>query len=371
MRTPGLSVLLAAGLLACGTDGGGGDEGSSGSSGSTSTASSSGTPSSDATTAGPTSEGTTDATATEAPTSTSIADSSSTSADSETDTETGSTTGGSSLPIDCDDGGLPVRVDGGGGYETVAEGVSATPPGGTLWICPGDYEQDATIQIERDISIVGAGANLVSIVATEAVDRAFLVLNASVSFEGFALSGGQFGIYADHTQNEVGTTTVRNLRISECRRAGVYLTTTTRGNNGTVEAVFENVIVENVASEDEQAIAGVALQLVNTTFLNTIIRDNVTRAGGLDVLDSEVTFEGGQVIRNEAIFPNGGGVRIVSDIFTATFTIIDSDWGEGAAEENLPNDVDCGSGAENDVGWLGSPANAVCGTDIEDCCTPT
>lgn len=374
MRTSGLCAFLAGSLLACGTNGegggGGSEEDSSGSTSSTPTGSSTDTPSGDTTAGSTTSTVATEATASDGPTSTSVADSGSTRAGTDTGSDTGSTSGGSSVPIDCDDGGLPVRVDGGGGYETVSEGVAAVPPGGTLWVCPGDYEEHATMQIERDISIVGAGPNLVSIVAGAEVERLFFVRNASVAFEGFSISGALFGIDVSHVENAVGTTTMRNLRISGSQRAGVYLFTTTAGNEGTVDAVFEDVIVENVTSADGQAIAGVALQSVNATFLNTTIRDNVTRAGGLDVFDSEVTFEGGQVVRNEALFPNGGGARIVSDVLFATFTIIDSDWGEGAAEENVPNDVDCGAGANNDIGWLGNPANAVCATDTGDCCTP-
>ncbi len=371
MRTSGLTMLLATGLLACGSDGDGdgdGDTGSSSSGSSAPTGSSSVGPS-----GGTTTEGTTSGveTATDGPGSTGITDSGTTQGESETRSATGSSTGGSSLPIDCNDGELPIRVDGGGGYETVGEGVAAVPPGGTLWICPGDYTLDDTVQIERDVSIVGASSDLVNLVAAAKVDRVFQVLDASVTFEGFALIGGQFGINVTHTQGgELDTTTMRDVQIRDCQQAGVYLSTTFSIEDGFGQAVFEDVVVENVASEEVQAIAGVALLNVNATFLDTIIRDNVTRSGGLELLDAEVTFEGGQVIRNEAMFPNGGGARIVSDLVSAQFTIVDSDWGEGAEEENLPNDVDCGSGASNDVGWLGSPANAVCATDIKDCCTP-
>jgi len=370
IRTSGLSMLLATGLLACGSDGGSGGEDGSSSSG-TPQGSSSGTAAGGTSSQGTDSSGVTGTTTTPASTSTGLDDSSSTQAGSDTGSS-GSTTGGSSLPIDCEDGELPVRVDGGGAYETVSEGVAATAPGGTLWVCPGDYEEDAEIQIERDISIVGAGPALVSIVGTAAVNRVFFVRDASVTFEGLSISGGFFGINVAYLQNEARTTTMRNLRVGENRQAGIYLSTGPAVDDGAAQAVFEDVVVENVAAQEKPvAIAGVALLNVDATFLDTIIRDNLTRSGGLEIDNSEVTFEGGQVIRNEATFPNGGGARLTSDAPFPQFTIVDSDWGEGAAQENIPNDVDCGAGANNDIGWLGSPANAVCATNTGDCCTPT
>lgn len=367
-RPSGLCVLFAAGLLACGTDGGGGGDGSSSGTSSAATGSS-GAPGSATTTE--TTSSASDGTTADAPTSSGVAESGSTSSGSDSDSDTGSTSGGRSFPVDCEDGGLPVRVDGGGEYATVGEGVAAVPPGGTLWICPGEFEETAAIQIERDINIVGAGPDLVSVSAAIEVDRVFLVRDASVTLEGFSIRGAGFGVDVGYLESEKHTTTIRDIRVSGSRQAGIFMFRGPDVADGLARAVFEDVVVENVMSEGEPvAIAGVALYEIEAAFVDTIIRDNLTRSGGLEVEDSEVTFEGGQVIRNEAVFPNGGGVRLVTTNTARQFTIIDSDWGVGAKQENVPNDMDCGSGANNDVGWLGSPANAVCATDIDDCCTP-
>lgn len=369
-RPSGLCVLFAAGLLACGTDGGegGGDDSSSGTS--SAVTGSSGAP--DSATASPTtSETTTEGTTTDTPTTSGVAESGSSGSGSGSGSESGSSSGGRPFPVDCEDGGLPVRVDGGGEYATVSEGVAAVPPGGTLWICPGEFEETAAIQIERDVDIVGAGPDLVSITAATEVDRVFLVRDASVRFEGISIRGAGFGIDVGYVGSQKRTTTMRDIRVSGSRQAGIFMFRGPKVADGLAQAIFEDVVVENVVSEGEPvAIAGVALYEIEAGFIDTIIRDNVTRSGGLEVEDSEVTFEGGQVIRNEALFPNGGGARLVTTNTSRQFTIVDSDWGAGAEQENVPNDMDCGSGANNDVGWLGNAASAVCGTDIDDCCTP-
>ncbi len=367
--SPGLIVLFATGLLACGGGGsrseGGGDSSGGASTGATDT------PGSTSTSETTTTQSTA-ATASDGPTSsTGVAESGSSSSASGSGSESGSTSGGASFPVDCEDGGLSVRVDGGGEYDTVGDGVAATPPGGTVWICPGDFEVTEAIAIERDINIVGAGRELVSITAATTVDRVFLVRDASVRFEAFSLSGAGFGIDVGYLESQKNTTTMRDLRVSGSRQAGIFIVRGPGVADGLAQAVFEDVIVENVVSTgDTVAIAGVALYEIEAAFVDTIIRDNATRSGGLEVQDSEVTFEGGQVIRNTASFPNGGGVRLVTVETPRLFTITDSDWGAGAKQENVPNDMDCGAGPANDVGWLGNPANAVCGTDLEDCCTP-
>lgn len=359
-RTSVLLVLLAAGLVSCGGDdaGGGGDETGS-SSGTSATSGSSGaqqtsTSSNETGTSG------------EPSTSTSV---DSTASTSETGSDA-SSSGENPFGVDCDDGGLPVRVEGGAEYATVSEGVTATPPGSTLWICPGEYTEDASIQIQRDLTIIGAGPDVVTLTAAVGLDRVFLVRDASITLEGVSIVGAGFGIDVGYETNEPRITTLRNLRVAQSRQAGIYVF-----QNGVdlenAQAVFEGVVVEGVVAEgDTPAIGGVALYGIQASFLDSSIRDNVTRSGGFEVQDSQVDFEGGEVVRNEALFPNGGGVRLLTDTTPLPFTITESNWGANAEQENTPNDVDCGSGVSNDVGWLGDPANAVCGTDIDGCCTP-
>ncbi len=362
-RMLGLSAILATALSACGdgdgdAGGGGGATGSSGGSSSSGEATGGQTGTSDATTA---SEGSTSTSARPSETSGSTSDPGS----------DASSSGGSDFPVDCHDGGLPVRVEGGGEYATVREGVTATPPGSTVWICPGDYTEDAAIQIVRDLTIVGAGPDLVSIAATDGLDRVFLVRDADVTFEGFSVIGASIGIDVGYEENAPRITTMRNLRVAQSRQIGIFIFEGGGVDLKNATANFENVVVEGVdALDGPAAVAGIALSGIQASFVDCSVRDNITRSGGLEVEDSQVDFEGGEVVRNEALFPNGGGARILTELTARSFTIVDSDWGASAAQENVPNDMDCGSGVSNDVGWLGSPANAVCGTDVEGCCTP-
>ena len=360
-RTPVLCLLLAAVTGCGGDDAEGNGAGTDASTGSSSSGDGSGEATS-TTTSADESGGTTSTASSSGDTTGSTSDPGS----------EASSTGSAAFPVDCDDGGLPVRVDGGGEYATVNEGVTATPPGGTLWVCPGEYTEAMAIQIQRDVAIVGAGPDVVSINAEDGLDRVFLVRNASVTFEGMSIVGAGFGIDVGYEENEPRVTTMRNLRVAQSRQAGIFIFEGGGVELENARAVFEQVTVEEVASDGgtAPALGGVALYGVDATFVDTIIRDNVTRSGGLEVQDSRVEFEGGQVVRNEATTPNGGGARLLTDAAAQTFTIIDSDWGSGAEEENTPNDMDCGSGVSNDVGWLGNPASAVCGTDVDGCCTP-
>ncbi len=363
-RKSSLCVLLSVGLLACGDDDSSGGSGETDPTGGTSATSgaSTGSGTGSVPTSGSSGGGET---------------MSSGPVETESDGSTSGTgpgdgsssSGGTPFPVDCDDGGLPVRVEG-AEYATVGEGVIATPPGSTLFICPGDYEEAASISIERDLTIFGAGSGAVTINAGKGLDRVFLVRNASVTFEGISIVGGGFGIDVGYEENERRVTVMRDVRVAQSRQAGIFIFGS-MVDFGNAQAVFENVVVEGVAADGEPpAIGGVALYNIEATFVDTAIRDNVTRSGGFEVQDSQVDFQGGQVVRNEALFPNGGGVRLLTETTARPFTIGESDWGASAEEENTPNDMDCGAGATNDVGWLGNPANAVCGTDVEGCCMP-
>ena len=295
------------------------------------------------------------------------------------DASSTSTGGSGSLPINCTDGGLPVRVDEGGEYATVSEGVAATPPGGTLWVCPGRYDESEPVEIGHDMSIVGAGRDLVSISSTatfgpDGAGGAFEVTNTSVTFEGFSLRGGRYGAFV-LAYNGERVITFRNVRIGNTESSGVLLDRGAGASHGDSQAVFEDVIVEEVDQTNsppgEIARAAVEIRGVQTSFIDTIIRDNLTSYGGLEIFDAEVSFEGGQMIHNEALAEGGGGAWLSPSSTTfmlRNLTIIDSDWGEGAAMDNAPDDVSCSG---NGDGWLGAPVSAVCGNLVGSCCIPS
>lgn len=382
MLRTSLSALLVLSLVACDGDGGedGGAEGSGGSTGA-STADPPGAGSS-TTGAGSSASGlTVGSTSTSSATAETLgsetgtggattAETDATSADSSSGEASGSTTGESTLPIDCGDGDLPVRVDGGGSYATVSAGVAATPPDGTLYICPGEYTEDASMELDFPISVIGAGPNLVHIqttadfVSSESDGAGFTVINSGISLEGFTLEGGRYGVSISLYQGADHAVTIRNVTLRGSDDAAVYLT---RGVNDldNISATFESMIVEDVQGAVD---AAVAIREVPATFIDCIIRDNVAEHGGLFVSNAPVVFEGGQVVRNTATDPNGGGAFILASFPYPEFVISNSDWGVGEANENAPNDFDCGN--SSDIGWLGAPANATCATDNADCCTP-
>ncbi|MCR9165343.1 MAG: hypothetical protein ACE37F_24055 [Nannocystaceae bacterium] len=375
-------ALLTAPLGAC-DDGGnddGGADGSGGSSGVATTASSSGGASSaSASGSGTPQTSTSDSTSStgDSDVTTAGADTTGDASTGETSAEgssggasTGSSTGQSSLPIDCDDGDLPVRVEGGGSYSEVSAGVAATPPGGTVYICPGEYTEDATMEIDFPISVVGAGPNLVhietsaSFMSGQSDGAGFNAVNSGFTLEGFTLEGGRYGVSVFLYQGPGHEVVIRDVTFRGSDDAGVYIS---GGANppDDASATFEGMIVEDVQGAVD---AAVAIRDISSTFVDSIIRDNVTEHGGLYVQDAPVVFEGGQVIRNTATETNGGGAYIQSGFPYPEFVITGSDWGEGAANENAPNDFDCGN--STDVGWLGAPANATCATNDGDCCTP-
>ena len=74
------------------------------------------------------------------------------------DTSSSSAAGGGAGPdwiANCASASAPVEIVGAGSYETIVAAVTAAPPGATVRICPGTYNEQGIV-IERDISVIRA-----------------------------------------------------------------------------------------------------------------------------------------------------------------------------------------------------------------------
>jgi len=295
----------------------------------------------------------------------SVADS--TGSTGEPGTESGSESGGVSFP--CEDPALPVMVVGGGAYETVQAAVDATPEGGTVQICPGEYPE--TIQIVRDVTIQGAGMNEVTIIGPpgeQVIDSS----NASLDFSDFTVRGGQVGIWAGNADDH--SVTLTRVSIEDMEQYGLYVWAS---GNESIETTLVDLVESNISGIEAPGDgAGILFQRLTATLTDTTIIDNraVGIGGGLRIDTSQVTVTGGQVHANEA--SRGGGALLESGIVAATLTVIASDWGAGMAVENYEADVRCypniGGFPVPIAGFLGVAADAECTSEGlgADCCLP-
>lgn len=285
----------------------------------------------------------------------------------ELETEGSSGSGGISFP--CDDPALPVMVVDGGAYRTVQAAVDATPEGGTVQICPGEYPE--TIQIVRDVTIQGAGMDQVTIIGPpgqQVIDSS----SASLDFSDFTVRGGQIGIWAGNADDE--SVSLTRVSIEDMEQYGLYVWAS--GNEG-IETTFVDIVECNISGVDSPGDgAGVFFQRLTATLTDTMIIDNraVGTGGGLRIDTSHVTVTGGQVHANEAAL--GGGAMLESGIIGSTLSIVSSDWGAGMAVENYEADVRCYQNAGGFpvpiAGFLGAAADAECTSSGmgADCCLP-
>ncbi len=296
---------------------------------------------------------------------TSAADSTGSTGELETEGSSGS--GGMSFP--CDDPALPVMVVGGGGYETVQAAVDATPEGGTVQICPGEYPE--AIQIVRDVTIQGAGMDQVTIIGPpgqQVIDSSI----ASLDFSDFTIRGGQIGIWAGNADGQ--SVNLTRVSIEDMEQYGLYVWAS---GNGSIDTTLVDIVESNISGVDSSGDgAGIFFQRLTATLTDTMIIDNraVGSGGGMRIDTSHVTVTGGQVHANEAM--RGGGALLESGIVASTLSIVASDWGAGMALENYEADVRCYSNIGGfpvpTAGFLGMGANAECasGGVGTDCCLP-
>ena len=276
-------------------------------------------------------------------------------------------------PFPCDDPKLPVTVEGGGSYDSIQGAIDATPDGGTVLICPGEYAE--TLQIVRDITIIGAGMAEVSIVG---VKKDFVVIDANdvdLTISDLTVRGGQFGLWVGDANDH--TIAVARVSIEDNAQYGLYVWAS---NNASVETTLLDVVDSNISGIDAAGDgAGILVELLTATITDTTIIGNqaVGSGGGLRIGGAIVTVSGGQIHDNQAGL--GGGALLETNAgLNAFLTVVDGDWGAGMAVENYEADVRCwpdppGGFPVPTAGFLGLGANAECNSQSglgQDCCLP-
>lgn len=297
---------------------------------------------------------------------------------SSSDGTTGDDSGAVDFPVDCD--ASPVWVDGGGGYALVQDGVDGTPPGGTVYICPGTYLEN--VSLVHNLTIVGAGADLVTIVGAPdqaTIENAMGNELTDVTVMGLSISGGRNGILLRMERDIAGQAlaTLVDLRVTAAIRRGISISVPHSFTFGVDTARLEmsGVTIEHVSSQYDGA--GLRVSRMAAELNDCVIQDNSTPLTGAGIfLDYAVaTMHGGAVHRNVA-GQGGGGAFLRSNSVTgiARLDVIDADWGTGKQQENVDDDVTCqliSPFTQVSESWLGDPVSASCIADGEDdCCTP-
>ena len=280
------------------------------------------------------------------------------------------------FPVDCD--AFQVWVEGGGGYSTVVDGVDATPPDGTVYICPGTYAE--SVDVLRNVTIIGAGQDLVTIEAgpdQDAFGDTVASALTDVTIRDLTIAGARYGITMafDFADDQVSRVELRNLRVTGTSRSAIRLAGSVTGAYplDSFQAELVDVTVDGAMSEHNGA--GLYLQGFVTELTDCVIENNTTSAdgGGLYLFGSVVSMVGGSVRSNTAA-GRGGGVFIRRT--ESSLNVVDADWGTGQDDENEDEDVACLGNISEDLvsssTWLGDPASALCGWngEYEDCCVP-
>jgi len=297
--------------------------------------------------------------------------------DDDDDDDDSSGTGDTGEPeppaFDCDAGDGPVTVEGGGSYDTIADAVEAAPPDGVVLICPGEYEDN--VVIERSVTIRGAGSDHVFVDGGAApIFNNFNAQAPFLRFEGMTLVGGTRGIRVDWplAADDDGDPVVEIDDLHITGTEGIGLEVVSDGYFGTV-TVTETRIDHVTGGNSQSGLlvgGGAYLLRVSAELTDTVLENNIAEAGGaMFIAGADVTFTGGRVAGNTANEGGGAVLSMVGSPFVQAgrIEIIDSDWGEGAAEENEHTDVWC-DGAGDDAGFLGAKTNSMCVANSGPCC---
>ena len=355
-----------------------------------------------ATTEGTTSTGesaTTEGTTTEGTTTSAVSDSEGTTTGASTttgdDTTAGTTDGGTTGDVpefvaQCDDDPanpviVTVSPNVSARFPTITSGLAAASDGSVIEVCPGTYSDK--IEVTVSITLRGAGADQTIIdgggfhfnldVGDAVVESfGFTHCNAKVPNGWNIASSG--AITMNDTYGVQESLTVRDCRFFENSAeygAAIHVSGSNNGGKNPDIYIEDSVFENNTATGEGGAIASYGrVHVTDSTFLG-----NVARTGGALALSYGCTSESVCDITNTVIKKNhatgaskyegGGGIFIDNCGLNCLggLTVVDSDLGFGASEENtnyqdLPEDVLINDGSDpwNRYGWYYNDVSFVC-----------
>ncbi|MDC0668029.1 hypothetical protein [Nannocystis radixulma] len=277
---------------------------------------------------------------------------------STTEDDTTTTTGGDD-PWDCA-GGQPITVNEQGKYSTLAAAVAAAPPGATITVCPGTYQEG--VVIDRPMTLLGAGQDK-TFLDGGGTSTPILIDRVSVTIEGFTFRHGEAehnplgnslcgGGLAINDSAEPMTVTVKDCTFTDNHgQFGGAICYDGNSNNDNAELVLESV---SITGNSADLNGGGIFSYAPTTMTDTTIVENTAgnQGGGLYFSYCAVEMDGGAVKLNTA--DEGGGMFLQSPV---TVDVTASDWGFGQAQENVPNDV---QHYVNEYGFFGANVSFSC-----------
>ncbi len=220
--------------------------------------------------------------------------------------------------IDANDNALTLReaiesANASSGFDTIE--FSPSLRGQTITLQPINGE-NRELRIADDVSIVGPGANLLTIDASGRT-RVFFVQRSELLLSGVTLTGGKTsggatdnglggGIY-----NDSGAISLDDVSLVGNRASGKggAIFNAASGQRNAVVTINNSLIDGNTANQGGGAIgsSGGVVQIFNSTLL----RNSATNAGGgaIAAVDTRVALTGTTVARNQAT-GDGGGVAV-------------------------------------------------------------
>jgi hypothetical protein len=270
-----------------------------------------------------------------------------------------STSTGGDDPWDCANG-EPVTVNQRGKYATLAAAVAAAPPGATITVCPGTYQE--TVIVDRPLTLLGAGQDK-TFLDGGGVGTPLLIKQVDVTISGFTFQNGE----AEHNVlgNGVcgGALAIRYsadpmiVAVTDCTftdnhgQYGGAICYDGSNNTDTSKLVLDGVTITNNSADVN---GGGIFSYSPTTMTDTTIVENTAggQGGGMYFSYCDSTITGGTVKRNTA--DEGGGMFLQSPV---TVDVKDSDWGFGQDQENVPNDV---QHFANEYGFFGADVSFFC-----------
>lgn len=233
-------------------------------------------------------------------------------------------------------------------FDDVQEAIEAATPGDTIRICAGTWVPSTTIVIDKNLTIVGAGAAYTTLDGNDAIR----VLRNGVN--------GQF---------PTPVTTIRDLTIARGRATGEY----EDSQGGGVFSIGNLTLVRVTVRNNIAGERGGGIRAFGSVTLedSTVMHNRGGIGGGIAAGLGTLILRGSRVTENTAL--TGGGI-IVENVGLGTLTLIDSGVTGNTAETEdggglfnyqcsvtLTNSTISGNTAQRDGGgisnWTAVPTN--------------